>query len=389
MLLMHTEKTQSDLRVFVGPGNTAGNATWIADALRRAGFHARSYAYRAHVFGYEVDHQIRQFRPVGRKGLIKLVNNRFVLRPLNALMRLVFFCSVLFRYDLFYFISPVTFFHRHHDLPLLRLFGKKIAFFFPGCAEKDPYDLLNRKKHSDCWYCNDEKKQQYCLCHQLHRKRARIQKFEKHASYIFSRPNTSGFLRHPDKAFPMWLMTDPPSNPVSLKKFDDTDVFRIVHFPSHKELKGTRYVDAAVRNLRIGGMELEYITGPMSNREVLEQLEKAHIVVDQFTHTFGLLAVEAMSRGCVVICRMEKWARDVWPDVPLVSCNPEDLEQTLKELLENPEIMKEIAEKSVAWHRRYAIPDVVGKFLTGVFQEGMQPEDFAYHQTGKTGNNEE
>lgn len=380
---MRTVKKTNDLRVFVGPGNTAGNAAWIAEALRRTGIHARSYAYRAHVFGYDVDHQIRQFRPVGRKGVIKLVNNRFVLRPVNALIRFVFFCSVLFRYDLFFFISPVTFFHRHHDLPFLRLFGKKIAFFFPGCAEKDPYDLLNRKKYSDCWYCNDEKKQQYCLCHQLHRKRGRIRKFERHAGYIFSRPNTSGFLRYPEKAFPIWLMTYPPLEPVSLKKFDNVDVIRIVHFPSHKALKGTPYVEEAIRQLRKGGVKLEYVTGPMSNREVLEQMELAHVVIDQFTHTFGLLAVEAMSRGCVVVCRMEKWARDIWPDVPLVSCNPEYLEQTIKELLENPEKMKEIAGRSLAWHKRHATPEIVGRFLAGVFKEGNQPEDFKNHPAEK------
>lgn len=362
---MSTDRKKTDcnkLRVFVGPGNTAGNAHYIARALRGAGIRARSYVYRAHEFGYPVDREIIQFRSLERKGLIKVVNNRFVLRPLNALIRFLFFWLVLFRYDLFYFISPVTFFENHRDLPLLRFFGKKVAFFFPGCAEKNPHDDLNSMKYSDCWFCNDVGKQHYCLCHQPEQKRKKIEYFEEYANLIFSRLNTSGYLRKPEKALPMWLMTDAPDKPVDFTRFEHPERWKIMHFPSHKELKGTKYVEAAIAQLN-ARFDMEYISNRMTNKEVLKNLEKAHILVDQFTHTFGLLAIEGMSQGCVVICRMEQWARDCYPDIPVVSCNPEELEETIAGLLADPGRMKKIAQDSVDWFHQHATLEVVGKRL--------------------------
>ncbi|MFO8001353.1 MAG: glycosyltransferase family 1 protein [Marinilabilia sp.] len=363
---MPVNHKRSIKKVFVGPGNTAGNAYYIARALRAAGLKARSYTYRAHEFGYPADRQVLQFRSLKRKGPVKLVNNRFVLRPVNAFLRFLFFMSVIFRYDLFYFISPVTFFDGHHDLFWLRLMGKKIAFFFPGCAEKDPHDELNTMKYSDCWYCRDEKKQAFCLCLTPSLKKNRIQTFEKYADYIFSRPNTSGYLKNPERALPMWLMADPPGHEIAVERFNDLSVVRIMHFPSHRDLKGTRYVESAIPELR-KDFDLEYLSRRMSNREVLDNLERSHILIDQFTHTFGLLAVEGMSRGCVVICRMEDWARECYPGIPLVSCNPEELETTIRHLLENPGKMKEIAQKSIAWYHQNATPEVVGKRMLEVF----------------------
>jgi len=363
---MNKVKQEKNPRVFVGPGNTAGNAHYIARSLRKVGVHARSYSYEKHEFGYSTDKLVLQFRSLKRKGVIKLINNRFVLHPVNALIRFFFLLSVLFRYDLFYFISPVTFFRNHNDLAILKFFGKRVAFFFPGCAEKDPYDELNTMKYSFCWYCTDIKKQRFCLCDRPEKKKARIRKFEKHADFIFSRPSTSGYLKSPEKAYPMWLMTDPPANPVSLEKFDDSSPVRIMHFPSHRELKGTKYVEAAISKLG-GKYEIDYISRRMPNQEVLKNLEKAHILIDQFTHTFGLLSVEGLSRGCVVICRIEKWARKSYPDLPVVSCDPEDLEETIAGLLASPEKMKEIAKKSIEWYQRYATLDVVGNRMLKVF----------------------
>jgi glycosyltransferase involved in cell wall biosynthesis len=361
---LHTSK----LRVFVGPGNTAGNAHYIARALRSAGVRAVSYCYRAHEFGYPTDKTVSQFRSLKRKGFVKLINNRFVLRPLNAMIRFWFFLTVLFRYDLFYFISPITFFENHRDLAVLKFFRKKIAFFFPGCAERDPHDTLNTMKYSDCWYCNDVAKQQYCLCHEPKLKRSKIEYFEEKADFIFSRPNTSGFLKNPEKALPMWLMTDAPKQPVDLQRYRDGGPWGIMHFPSHQELKGTRYVEAAIASLN-GKFKIRYLSDRMTNSEVLENLEKAHILVDQFTHTFGLLAIEGLSRGCVVVCRMEEWARKCYPDIPLVSCNPEDLEQTIESLLHNPDRMQKIAEAGIRWFHENATLQVVGNRMLNVFEK--------------------
>ena len=88
-----------------------------------------------------------------------------------------------------------------------------------------------------------------------------------------------------------------------LKKFDEIVRPVLVHAPSSPIIKGTQLVRAAVALLREEGFDFEYVelTG-VPHEEVASQLQRAHIVLNQFfAYVPGMFGIEAMAAGAVVL----------------------------------------------------------------------------------------
>ena len=69
-------------KVFVGPGNIAGSAMYLANALKLVGINARSFSYNVHPFGYPCDHDNILFNNPfselkGRKYFQKFIVNKY------------------------------------------------------------------------------------------------------------------------------------------------------------------------------------------------------------------------------------------------------------------------------------------------------------------------
>ena len=346
--------------VFIGPGNTAGTSYHVGNALKKARINAHSFSYRTHPFGYQCDTDNLLFKkPNSRNFFQKLLLNRLTLRIIWNFQKISIFIRALIIYDSYIFISPHTFFKSHIDLPFLRYLGKTIAFYFPGCCERDPWDSLNSEVGGFCYFCMDKNKQQFCNCINNEAKAKQIRYFEKFANIIFAQRDTIGFVRQSEKIRKLYVIAD-KMNASSLDKFMDINKIIICHFPSNNLIKGTHHVKKAISLLSYSN--INYISDRLSNDEVLIQLEKAHILVDQFGTGHGLLAVEAMSRGCVVICRLAKWFKEDYPDIPIVSCEPEELKDVLEDLINNPEKMKSIAQQSIEYYKKYHTPEAVGNY---------------------------
>jgi hypothetical protein len=126
-----------------------------------------------------------------------------------------------------------------------------------------------------------------------------------------------------------------------IKKFENIEKITILHAPSNPLAKGTQLVRSAIKRLKIKGYNFEYIElQNKSNIEVLQYLEKAHIVmVEFFPYTIGLLVIEAMANNCVVMTSADPSietslpsnAKDAW----LITKHWE-IHDNLKFLLDNP-----------------------------------------------------
>ena len=84
------------------------------------------------------------------------------------------------------------------------------------------------------------------------------------------------------------------------------DPLRILHAPTDREIKGTRYVLAAVERLKAAGypVALQVLEG-IPYAEVPAFVATADIVVDQLMiGAYGTFAVEAMATGRPVVCRI-------------------------------------------------------------------------------------
>lgn len=137
---------------------------------------------------------------------------------------------------------------------------------------------------------------------------------------------------------------------------------RVVHAPSNRAAKGTRFLVDAVAALRREGVsiELDCVEG-LSREEARHRYAKAHVVVDQLlAGWYGGLAVEAMALGKPVVGFIrEADLRFVSPEMraalPIIGATPESVREVLRELARAPrENLERVGARSrafvEAWH---------------------------------------
>ncbi len=354
--------------VFVGPGNIAGNAMYIAKALRLVGISAVSYSYQSHPFGYKCDHDGILFKnPFSedrrRNLLYKFIYNKYSIRTIWLIQRVLTFLNALIFHRIFIFISHETFFRNNRDLALLKFFRKEIAFLFVGCPERDPCDPLNKSDGGFCSFCESRDMQKYLNCYKGDLKEKKIEYISNHARIIFSNRDTVSFIRDKSKVRKYYCISDIKVTRQAIEeKFNSATKPVICHFPSNKNLKSTDSVLKAIENIKMHGESFDFINERVSNQEVRERLDRTHILIDQFSIGPGLLGVEGMASGCVVISRTSKWFREDFPDLPVISCEQEELANVLAELMSDPGRMLDIALKSFEYFNKYHSLDVMGNY---------------------------
>ncbi|MBW1612528.1 MAG: glycosyltransferase [Deltaproteobacteria bacterium] len=357
--------------IIVGPGNIAGNALFIAEALRSVGCKSKSIAFEQHPFKYSCDIDNLLWHPKRNSRLIrKLFVNRITKVIINDIIRTLVLIYVILNYRIIFFISTTSYIRGNYDLPILKILGKKIVVLFTGCPERNPNQGINQTNNSFCLNCNDKGKQEYCKCNQPLVKAKIIRKIEKYADVIFAHEHTAGYLLNPERVAIPYVISRSSILKEPLRKFKNPDKIIITHFPSNQILKGTRYVHHVIRMLEEEyGDKIIFYSKRLPHSEIIKKLENTHILIDQFSSAYGLLAVEGMANGCIVINGLSKWFLNSHPDAPNVNCEPGDLYSTLKVLLSNPEKMVFIAEKSLEYHRMYHSPEAVGEYYKRIFRD--------------------
>ena len=115
---------------------------------------------------------------------------------------------------------------------------------------------------------------------------------------------------------------------------------RVGHAPSHRAVKGTKYVIAAVEQLQREGLEMEFVLiENMARGEARKIYETIDILVDQLlAGWYGGLAVEFMALGRPVIAYLrEEDFQFLLPgmseDMAIISATPEGLPDVLRSLV--------------------------------------------------------
>jgi glycosyltransferase involved in cell wall biosynthesis len=154
------------------------------------------------------------------------------------------------------------------------------------------------------------------------------------------------------------------------EEFGSTDAIHIAHAPSNREVKGTEFLEDAVHDLQSEGhnIALEIIEG--KHDEVVRQLQRADIVVDQLRiGTFGNLALEAMATETPVVCYLRDDLRDKYPDsLPIVNGTPNDIQEVLRDLITDQTRRKALGEAGreyVLAHHRLSL---VGRKLANLYE---------------------
>ena len=103
-----------------------------------------------------------------------------------------------------------------------------------------------------------------------------------------------------------------------------------------------------------------------NRQDILNALTSSHILVDQFGTGYGVLSIESLGRGCVVIHGKVKWFKENLPEAPIYYSTSEKLYSDLIYLIENKDFLKDYAQKSIVYFKKYHSLESVGNYYKQV-----------------------
>lgn len=345
-------------RVFIGLTNTANISLTLAEALKlinvKADYVSLKFARR--IFNYERDKLIFQFK----ENTFPILFNKNITSIINTALLYMYFLYYLVKYNTFIFISPSSFLPNYNDLPILKLFNKKIIFIFAGCPERDVnFDKDNQEYI--CNLCTDKEKQKLCYCNNIERKSLRVQYFEKYSDYIISQDDSSGYLLIKKPIWPYVIAKEPNVKNYLLKYQEE--VITIVHLPSNPMMKRSHIIVPVLEEIAKDRNNIKVIVKEnVPHNQLLLLLEEAHILVDALGLSYGVLAAEAMARGCIVVCGEMEFVNRRLGENPLIQVTSKNLYEVLVNLIENRPRMQFLASKSIEFYKKFHSPKSAGQY---------------------------
>lgn len=221
------------------------------------------------------------------------------------------------------------------DLPLLRRAGKAIFVTFQGSDARQG-DVATG---GGAERLADEAREFYTP-ESDENKRRRIRRLERYADGIYAlNPDLLGYLPPRARFVPyahvdprMW---EPPATPAGSRRRP-----LVVHAPTKRALKGTRFLLDAVARLQAEGLEFDLrLVEGVTREEAKTVYRSADLVVDQLLiGWYGGVAVEAMALERPVIAYLRDddlsvLQPEMRAEIPVIPAQPATIHDVLKELL--------------------------------------------------------
>ena len=306
------------LRVTHCPVNIAGIPWENVQALRRHGIDARLVVFERGKLHHEADWSLDRRGPL----------------PLRLAQQLGAFARLAPRTDVFHFYFGLTLVPKSLQFPLLRALRKKSVFHYLGSdiRGKTPAQLAYGKR-ADA---------------------------EIVGSYDAIRWVPEAQVVPPGLDLRPFDPAPPSDSPRPL----------VVHAPSSREKKGTRFVEEACAQLPV---ELDIVEG-VPHEEARRRYARADIVVDQLNAGWhGVFALESMALGKPVVSYLkpdvvERSAEGFGVRIPIVPATKETLVDALRPLVESPALRREIGAASRAYVEQVHDIDRVADRLVAIYR---------------------
>ena len=250
------------------------------------------------------------------------------------------------------------------ELPLLKLAGKRIVVYpYGGDARLPSVTRTHGRWHAytDIPPGHEDRDEQ--------RTRRRLRAFDRWADVMLgcgdlveTLPRHDGVLPYPFDARSWQPRTEVHDGVVT-----------VVHSPNHRHYKGTRFLVAAVEQLRSEGLPVELVlVEGMPNDVARRTYERADIIADQFLiGAYALFAVEAMALGKPVLCYLnERFARyhPEWAECPIVNTNPDTIVDDLRRLVLDADLRAELGRRGPAYVQRHHSLERVGAQMDEIYR---------------------
>ena len=317
------------MRILHAPDNPAGIATALSRAQRELGHTSDVLVFVQPYFKYEVDFNLE----LDKKGFLR----RWLMR-----VETLWWCMKY--YDVFHFHFRGTFLPMNLDLPILKLFGKKVVMSCYGSDVRQA-DVALEKQLTD--FTQDE-------IYAIYRKKDDAIK-RRHLKFIslFADVLTIPYSQLQPYMPPCAQIVEVA---VDLKQLHyegqcncRPDVLKIVHAPTDRIAKGTKYIVETIEQLQEhypGRIEFVLLENMMQG-EVFSECKTADLVIDQLLfESYGVFAIEMMAMGKPVIGHIKNVTMN---DPPIALATKGNLYHVVEYLLSNPDMCAFRAEQC----RRY------------------------------------
>lgn len=307
-------------RIFHGPGTIGAMGYHLSKWQRSNGYLSDCVVYS--------DDGNRQLYDINLN-----INNLNKLNKLKEKIKLLY--KVIKTYDLIHFCSVNTFLPFNLDLPVLRLFRKKLIMTFCGTdirlksihSKRNKYTHLYpySKFHSDLII-----QIRMIWCNFFINKFFAVRDLYPYANKCIpkSKIATKPWLNNIGFSTNSTIYKTPIEN--------QPNFFKIVHAPSNPLVKGTKYIRNEINKLKHLGFEIEYIELiGVPNKKVQEIISDCDIVVDQILlGEIGTLSFEGMGLGKPVVAYLpERIKKEFLPKCPVVNATIENLAERLIDLM--------------------------------------------------------
>ena len=349
------------------PYSTGGNSWGLACGERAIGLDSKVLTIDKNWLNYPTDICLN----IDVKERYKLPYN--IIKLFNA------FLKVRNKYDVFHFNSGASLIDfSRYKMPLFELpyypKDKKIIFTYNGCDIRQKYPTMKRVTFAACHekecysgVCNSGKIDEI--------RRQKIKIVEKYAHHIFAlNPDLLYFL--PEKAtflpytVARWEEIERVDKPID-------NVINIVHSPTNRVTKGSKFIIDAVTELQKKYTNINLImVEKMPHNEALEVYRNAHIIIDQvLIGWYGGFAVEAMKMGKPVGVFIREEDLKFLPDGmakdlkdAVINMNPFTIKETLELYLQNPSLLKQKSEASLAYVNKWHDPKYIAGITKSVYE---------------------
>ena len=343
------------LRIFHGPRNIAGIGRYLADWQREQGMSADAFS-------------LHDSKIVERSHLeFRLFEYGWLTRRLLWVAVLAF---ALLRYNVFHFYFGTTLLPFNLDLPILKLFRKKVVMTYCGSdirlieieATRNPYAALLKIGLDDPRF------------DPLKKRRMRWQRLwvDKVIAPRNLYASACAVFPKAEVEKDIWLHNTMDVRAYAPPAFETKDMPQLVHAPSEPGIKGTEYVKVAIEELRRRGMRFDFVLlEDRPHAEVQRILrDEADIVLDQFLlGGFGSLAVEGMYYGKPVVGYLIESVRaEHYPDCPIVNATIDDLADKLAWLIAHPKERVRLGREGREFVERHFDRDKVGRQVMELYR---------------------
>ncbi len=246
-------------------------------------------------------------------------------------------------------------FLEQRDLPLLKRAGKAVFVTFQGDDARQG-DVSARLRVNGA---SEAAPGHYTPASDVD-KRRRIAGFDRYADGIYALnpdllrvlPPRARFVPYAHVDPRTWQPGQPPGRGRPL----------VLHAPTNREIKGTRFVLDAVSRLHAEGVEFDFeLVEGLTQSELKARCARADLVVDQLlVGWYGGLAVEAMALGRPVVSYLREEdltgvPREMREQLPLIRAEPSTIYGVLKEMLTTrrrdlAELGRRSRDYVVRWH---------------------------------------